>query len=288
MKPLVEVLNASTEYLRGRGVPSPRLEAELLIGHALGLTRVQVYLQFDRPLLPAELESIRGLVRRRGNRECLAYVVGHKEFFGREFLVQPGVLVPRPDTETLIESLLEAIPTDTPCLIADVGSGSGCIGLTLAAERPEARIYAIDPSEIALATTRANVEALGLKERVAVLRGLWLDPVPANRVIDWVVSNPPYIPSGEIEQLEPEVRDHEPRLALDGGADGLEIYRTLIPKAAARAQVGVAFEVGQGQAPKIAEWMAAAGLVDVTTSTDLGGTPRVVMGRTRKAESRGA
>lgn len=282
MKPLVDVLGASTEFLRARGVPSPRLEAELLIGHALTLTRVQVYLQFDRPLLPPELESIRGLVRRRGNRECLAYVVGHKEFFGREFLVQPGVLVPRPDTETLIESLLAAIPLDAPCFVADIGSGSGCIGLTLAAERPEVRVYAVDPSEIAIACTRANVEAMGLKERVAVLRGQWLDPIPPQRAIDWVVSNPPYIPSGEIAQLEPEVRDFEPRLALDGGVDGLALYRKLIPLAAARARAGVAVEVGQGQAPIVADWMAEAGLVDVTTTTDLSGTPRVVLGKKTK------
>ena len=278
MKALVDVLGASTEYLRARGVPTPRLEAELLLGHALGLTRVQVYLQFDRPLTDAELDSARDLVRRRGNRECFAHVVGHKEFFGREFVVPPGVLVPRPDTETLVETLLAVMAPETAFFVADAGSGSGCIGLTLAAERPLVRVYAVDPSEDALAATRANVEALNLKDRVAVLRGKWLDPIPKARPIDWVVSNPPYIPSGDIAALEPEVRDHEPRLALDGGTDGLDAYRTLLPEAARRARVGVAVEIGIGQAESVAAIFASTGLTKVAAHADLAGTPRVVIG----------
>lgn len=287
MKPLVDVLNASTEFLRGRGVPSPRLEVELLLAHALGLTRVQVYLQFDRPLHTEELDTIRALVKRRGNRECLAHIVGHKEFFGREFRVRPGVLVPRPDTETLIETMLSAISADTACFVADVGSGSGCIGLTLALERPLVRVYAVDASEPALAITRENVALLGLLDRVAVLRGNWLDPVPPARAIDWVVANPPYIPSRQIDDLEPEVREHEPRLALDGGDDGLSAYRILVPVAAKRARVGVAVEVGQGQAPAVVALFSAAGLVGVTTTNDLAGTPRVVLGRRPSAVKTG-
>lgn len=283
MKPLVEVLMSTAAYFKSRGIPSARLDAELLIGHALGLDRVQVYLAFDRPLLDEELEPIRALVRRRGNREPLAWIVGSREFYGRDFRVGPGVLVPRPDTETLIEALLPLLPLNEECFVADVGSGSGCIGLTLAAERPLLRLYAIDKAEAPLTFTRENVEALGLKDRVAVLRGSLLAPVPAARRIDWVVSNPPYIPSADIEGLAPEVRDQEPRLALDGGPDGLDVYRALVHQASARAQRGVAFEVGYGQAPEVAALVEAAGFPRVTLHADLGGVQRVVIGQRAEA-----
>lgn len=283
MKPLVEVLMSTAAYFKSRGIPSARLDAELLIGHALGLDRVQVYLAFDRPLLEEELEPIRTMVRRRGNREPLAWIVGKREFYGRDFRVGPGVLVPRPDTETLIEALLPLLPAEEELFVADVGSGSGCIGLTLAAERPKLRLYAIDKAEAPLTFTRENVEALGLKERVAVLRGSLLAPVPAARRIDWVVSNPPYIPTADLEGLAPEVRDQEPRLALDGGHDGLELYRALVVEAAARATRGVAFEVGYGQAPAVAALVEAAGFPRVTLHADLGGVQRVVIAQRAEA-----
>ncbi len=277
MKALVEVLTATTDFFRSRGIPSPRLDAELLIGHALGLNRVGVYLNFDRPIRDEELEPIRAMVRRRGNREPVAWILGKKEFYGRDFVVGPGILVPRPDTETLIETLLPLLGDADPIFVADIGSGSGCIGLTLATEKPGLRLFAVDVSEIALATTKQNVEALGLKERVAVLRGSLLEPIPAGRVIDWVVSNPPYIPSADLDGLQPEVRDHEPRIALDGGADGLDVYRRLIPVAAARARVGIALEVGDGQAGAVADLAREAGLSTVTITRDLGGIERVVI-----------
>lgn len=279
MKPLVEVLLATTTFFKARGIPSARLDAELLIGDALGLDRVHVYLAFDRPLVEAELEAIRARVRRRGNREPLAWIVGKKEFYGRDFVVGPGVLVPRPDTETIIEALLPRLGDDAPLFVADVGSGSGCIGLTLAAEKPGVRLFAIDVSEPALQFTRQNVEKLGLKERVAVLRGPDLDPVPPTRPLDWVVSNPPYISSADLDALEPEVRDHEPRVALDGGPDGLAPYRRLAPAAAARARRGVAFEVGFGQAEAVAALVRDAGFAQAEVVRDLAGVDRVVIGQ---------
>jgi release factor glutamine methyltransferase len=312
VKPLVDVLTATTTWFKERGIPSPRLDAELLLGHVLGLDRVKVYLNFDRPLSDDELERIRTLVRRRGAREPLAWVLGSKEFYGRDFVVGPGVLVPRPDTETLIEAALAWLPAPTasggggeappqrppsageppadpsataaapeepPVYVADIGSGSGCIGLTLALERPAVRLYAVDKSDDALAATRANVERHGLDKRVAVLRGDLLAAVPAARPLDWIVSNPPYIPSAELEGLAPEVRDHEPRVALDGGPDGLAVYRRLVPAAAARARQGVLFEVGIHQADAVADLLRAAGLPDVRTWNDLAGIPRVVGGR---------
>jgi release factor glutamine methyltransferase len=239
MRPLVEVLTTTTEWFRERGIPSPRLDAELILAHVLQLERVKLYLQFDRPLTDAELDALRPLVKRRGAREPIAWVLGTKGFHAHDFEVRPGTLVPRPDTETLVEALLARIPAGTadaePVYVADIGCGTGCIGLTIAAERPQVRLFAVDLSEPAIATTRANAERLGLKDRVAVLRGDLLAPVPANRPLDWIVSNPPYIPSGEIDDLAPEVSRHEPRLALDGGPDGLDVYRRLIPDAARAA-----------------------------------------------------
>lgn len=273
MKALVEVLGATTGWLRGRGVPSARLDAELILGHVLGLDRVGVYLNFDRPLGDAELEAVRVLVRRRGNREPLAWVLGEREFYGRPFTVVPGTLVPRPDTETLIEAALPLLDGD-PVYVADVGSGTGCIGLTLALERPGVRLYALDRSEEALGCTRANVERHGLKERVAVRGSDLLDGVPADRPLDWVISNPPYIRSETLAELSPEVK-MEPRLALDGGADGLDVYRRLIPAALRRATNGILVEVGEGQAHAVAAMMEG---LTIRIHTDLGGVERVVAG----------
>ncbi len=283
MKPLVEVLLSTTAWFKERGIPSARLDAELLIGHVLGLDRVKVYLNFDRPFADDELERLRPLVRRRGNREPLAWILGEKEFYGRDFVVTPGVLVPRPDTETLIEAALEWIParedeSGDPVLVADVGAGTGCIGITLALERPFIRVFELDREDAPLASTRANVVKHGLDKRVAVLRSDLLSAVPASRTLDWVVSNPPYIPSRDIDTLQAEVRDHEPRAALDGGDDGLAVYRRLVPDAR-RARAGALFEVGAGQAADVAALLTQAGFVDVKIWKDLAGTERVVGGR---------
>lgn len=275
MKPLVEVLTATTEWFRTRGIPSARLDAELIIGHVLGLDRVKVYLNYDRPLYNVELESVRALVRRRGAREPLAWITEEKEFCGHPFTVRPGTLVPRPDTETLVEVAVARFDGD-PIHVADVGCGTGAIGLTLALEVPAVRLYALDLSDEALACTRLNVDRHGLKDRVAVRRSDLLSGVPADRPLHWVVSNPPYIPSAEIGTLAPEVQ-LEPRLALDGGVDGLAVYRRLVPEAARRVERGLIVEVGMGQAPAVRALMEAAGLT-VTVHADLAGVERVVAG----------
>lgn len=272
---LVEVLQRTTTFFEHKGIPTARLDAQLLLGHVLGLDRVKLYLNFDRPMAEPELETFRVLVRRRGEREPLAWLLGTKEFYGRPFTVGPGVLVPRPDTETLIERLLPELTGD-PLYLADVGSGSGVIAITLALECPGLRVFAVEASPEAILYTRQNVERHGLKERVAVLLGRDLAPIPAARPLDWVVSNPPYIPSAALERLQPEVALREPRLALDGGGDGLDMYRRLIPLAQARARIGLAFEVGAGQADQVA---ALCGDWLTSVHTDLAGTPRVVIAR---------
>lgn len=275
---LVDVLTRTEAWFRTREISSPRLEAELILCHVLDLTRVQVYLAYDRPLNDAELTQIRALVKRRGTREPLAWILGNKPFHAINLQVEPGVLVPRPDTETLVEAALELIDADPAesVFVADVGTGSGAVGLAIAAARPTVRVYATDVSEQALAVAKKNVALLKLGDRVAVLRGSLLEPIPANRHIDWVVSNPPYIPSRQIERLEPEVSKFEPRLALDGGPDGLNVYRALIPAAAARARKGILVEVGHDQAARVATLMRKAGLREPRVFDDLAGIGRVV------------
>lgn len=279
MLTVVQILTRTEAFLRERGIDSPRLEAELLLSQALKMERLQLYLAWDRPVTQTERDLLRDFVARRGKREPLAWITGSTGFHAIDLSVHRGVLVPRPDTETLVEAALKYIPPeDDPVYVADVGCGTGAVGLALAAAHKGIRLWAIDISPEALANTRENVKALGLEDRVAVRNGPWLDPIPANRPVEWVVSNPPYIPSSDIDGLMPEVSRWEPRLALDGGDDGLHPYRVLIPRAAKRATRGVLVEIGIGQAPRVVELMRRAGLTDVNTFDDLAGIPRVVAG----------
>jgi release factor glutamine methyltransferase len=276
---LVQVLTRTETWFRTKGVPSPRLDAELLLCHVLDMERVGLYLAHDRPLDEVELATLRPLVRRRGDREPLAWIVGSQGFHQIDLAVGAGVLVPRPDTETLVEAALGWIEDADPVYVADVGCGSGAVGLALAHARQGVRVFAIDIADAALETTRTNVAALQLQDRVAVLRGDLLDPIPENRIIDWVVSNPPYIPTSDIDALMPEVSQFEPRLALDGGGDGLQVIRRLITQARARARKGLLLEVGAGQAPLVADLLGIGGFTDVVTFNDLPGIERVVGGR---------
>jgi release factor glutamine methyltransferase len=194
------------------------------------------------------------------------------------------VLCPRPDTETLVEAALEWIGSPAePVYVADVGCGSGAVGLAIAAACEQVRVYAIDVDRTALDLTLANVKRLGLEKRVAVLEGDLLSPVPPHRPIDWVVSNPPYVPTGDIDALEPEVSRWEPRRALDGGRDGLDVVRRLVPLAARRARAGVLLEIGVHQAAPALQVLARAGLVEGRAWTDLGGVHRVVGARVSRA-----
>ena len=276
MPTIVEIIKKSEQFLRGRGVSSPRLDTELLIGDVLQLDRLQLYMKFDLPLNEKELSQIREHIRRRGQREPMAYILGYKEFYANRFSILPGVLCPRPDTETLIEIALTHIPQDETFYLADVGSGSGCIGLSLALERPKLNLYATDISPIALKCTQNNVNAFELSKRVAILKGHYLDPVPPNRPINMLVSNPPYIPSADIHTLAPEVRQHEPKTALDGGEDGLACYRALAVQSASRSIKMVIVEIGFNQADAVQAIFQARGY-DTTSHKDLSGHDRVIV-----------
>jgi release factor glutamine methyltransferase len=279
----MEVVRLSTGYLESHGSSSPRLDAELLAAEALDLRRIDVYLQFDRPLEEEQLGAIRELVRRRGDGEPVAHITGEREFHSRTYMVSPDVLIPRPETETLVGlALAEArrrAPGGAGLHIADIATGSGCIAVTLAAELPAAQITATDVSEPALAIARANAARHGVADRVALLQGSWCAPV-AGLCFDIVVANPPYIPTDELAGLTRDVRDHEPVLALDGGADGLDAYRELVPSIATVLAAGgwSALEIDTRAAERVAALaVEALGPRTITQShPDLTDRPRVV------------
>jgi release factor glutamine methyltransferase len=276
MLTLLEVLDKSTAYLDKQGIERPKFEAQLLLAHVLQTDRLQLFMQFDRPLGEDELAALREPLRRRGQGEPYAYIVGSQEFWSLDFAVGAGVLIPRPDTETLVEQALKLLPEDQELFVADVCAGTGCVGIALASERPGLKVYATELSEDAIGLLRTNVKAHGLDKRVAVLRGDLLSPIPEHRRIDVVVSNPPYIASGELAGLA--VSRFEPRQALDGGRDGLDIYRRLVPEAARRAEVAVLMEIGHDQGAAVSALFEKAGLRDVQVIRDLGGNDRVVLG----------
>jgi release factor glutamine methyltransferase len=223
---LIDIVRLSTTYLGDHGSQSARLDSELLCAQALGLRRIDLYLQFDRPLDEQELTSIRELVRRRGKGEPVAYITGTREFYGRPFTVTPDVLVPRPDTETLVQRAIASL-RDRPgaqLRVADLGTGSGCIAITLGAEVPGMRVLATDVSAAAIAVARANATALGID--VELVACSWADALDG--AFDLIVSNPPYVTTEELAAVDRDVRDFEPRGALLGGDDGLDAYRALL------------------------------------------------------------
>ncbi len=277
MLTLLEVFNRTESFLGSKGISNPKFEAQLVLAHALKIDRLQIFMRFDQPLEQSELDAVRELVRRRGEGEPYAYLVGHQEFWSLEFQVGPGVLIPRPDTETLVEHVLAALPEDQELFLADVCAGSGCIGIAIASERPLVKVYACELSEQALPYLKKNITSHSMEKRVAALRGDLLDPIPESRPIDWVLSNPPYIATQEMHGLH--VAKSEPLQALDGGQDGLEIYRRLIPAAAQRARIGVAMGIGHDQGQAVAALFEAAGLTQVQVIPDLGKRDRVVTGR---------
>ncbi|HEY4743672.1 MAG TPA: peptide chain release factor N(5)-glutamine methyltransferase, partial [Desulfuromonadaceae bacterium] len=232
-------------------------------------------LNFDRPLSEPELAAYRAMVARRAKREPLQHILGSQEFFGLEFEVTPDVLIPRHDTETLVTEALGRMPGARSVL--DIGAGSGCIAVALAKQLPEATVVAVDISSAALAVARRNAEKHGVS--IEFLAGSLLEPV-AGRRFDLVVSNPPYIPTGDIAGLEPEVRDHEPRGALDGGADGLDAYRILVPAARACLNPGgwLLVEMGICQADAVAALFRQSGFGEIHTARDAGAIERVVGG----------
>ena len=268
--------------LAKRGIDSARLDADLLVAHALKLKRIALYLDLDRPLEDAELRAIRSLVERRRGFEPVAYILGEREFYGRGFEVTRDVLIPRPDTETLVEQTLLLMRSgDGGGRLLDLCTGSGAVALTLAAELPQRRVLGTDVSEAALAVAARNAERLKLTERVELRQGDLFEAVPESERFAAITVNPPYIGADEMATLAPDVRDHEPRLALDAGPDALVFYRRIVRDAPRHLEPGASLlvEVGYTQAAAVRALFAEAGLADVRSAKDLAGTERVVIGR---------
>lgn len=229
-----ELLAVSTDWLRARGIESARLDAELLLGHALQESRLQLYMDLDRPLSDHERDRFRPLLARRGRHEPVAYILGEKEFYGLAMTVTPAVLVPRPDTEALVDRALERLAKDESGVVVDLCTGSGCVAIALAHERPSLRVVATDVSEEALLVAAENAKRHDVEARVELRRGDALDPVRDVEGAKLIVGNPPYIKRADEPSLMPDVKDHEPALALFGeDDDGLGVHRRIV--AGARA-----------------------------------------------------
>ncbi len=270
----LKTLSWTKEFLLAKGIDNARLEAEWLLCAATGLDRVGLYLQYDKPLNEHELAEYREMVARRARREPLQHILGSQEFYGRDFFVSGDVLIPRHDTETLVTEAISRSPNALTVL--DIGTGSGCIAVSLQKLLPQAVITATDISEAALAVARRNAEKH--VSEIEFLSGCLLEPVVA-RCFDLIVSNPPYIPSADIVALTPEVREYDPLTALDGGSDGLDIYRQLIPASVEHLNPGgwLLVEVGINQAKDVVAIFRNSGSFnEPVTAIDPGGIERVV------------
>ncbi len=272
---LLELLNWTTEYFEDKGIDEARLNAEVLLSEVMGMERVMLYARFENTVPPEKRRKFRRMVSRRADREPLQYLLGSTEFYGREFEITPDVLVPRPETELLVERCLEKIPEDAEDFaLVDVGTGSGVIAITLACERSGVDVVAIDSSQDALEVAGSNARSLGVEDRVDLVRGDLCDPLEGSATeVDLIASNPPYIPSSEIDDLQPEVSDWEPREALDGGEDGLDAIREIIHAAPDVLTPGgwIVLELGEGQAQPVRELVSDEDTLDdasIETVTD--------------------
>ena len=276
---LVQAWTLAKSRLEAAGIEGPVIDARLLVEAAADASRTDIIADPQRLLSEAQQALLETYIARRERRAPVSHILGRKGFWKIMVSVTPDVLTPRPDTETVVERALALFPEGRAFSVLDLGVGSGAILLAILAERPAAKGLGVDVSEEALVVARENAANLGLAPRTVLLRGDWTSGL-GDSGFDLVVSNPPYIPTGDIAGLEPEVRDHEPRLALDGGADGLDAYRRLAPEILRVLKPGGRFlvEIGFDQSAAVEALFRAAGAAEVATARDLANRDRVVMG----------
>lgn len=277
---VLEAITKGAEFLARKQIQSPRLQVELLLAHLLELPRLKLYLNFERRLTESQSNALRDLLVQRASRVPLQHLTRSANFCGLNLTVSSAVLIPRPETELLAEqawTFLNSLQSETRFL--DVGTGSGCISIAIVAHASRSRGVAVDISSDALAVARQNLSAHDFANRVELREGGLLTTLQPAERFDVIVSNPPYIPTAEIELLEPEVRDHDPRLALDGGPDGLGFYRALAQGAAAHLQAGgrILLEFGDGQGPALRELFVAQGWVVHGIICDLAQKERILI-----------
>ena len=276
---LVKAWTAAKDRLKDAGVDQPSIDARLMLEVAAGVTRTEIVTDPYRELTAEQIATLDEYLARRTRREPVSHIIGRKGFWKILLQVNKNVLTPRPETEVIVDEVLKAFPEQMPFSMLDLGVGSGTILLAVLAERPAAKGLGVDASDEALAVARDNAANLDLNTRAALMHGDWTAGL-GDATFDLVVSNPPYIPTAVIETLEPEVRDHEPRLALDGGADGLEAYRLLAPEILRVLKPGGMFavEIGYDQSKAVEALFNAAGAQQVRTVKDLSTHDRVVTG----------
>jgi len=278
MLTVLEIIKRTTEFLEKRGVEGARLNSELLIGHALGLKRMQLYLQFERPLTELELEKIRPLVKRRSNREPLQYVIGETDFSGLKLKVDRRALIPRPETEYLIEVVAGRM-TVPPANILDLGTGTGAIALALATKYLAASVTAVDKSPEAMMLARENAAALGLADRVSFIQSDWFTALPTELRFGLIVANPPYLTESEVREAQPEVKDYEPQSALVAGENGLADLVPIIRGARTYLEAGgfLACETGIAQHAQLEPLAIASGYSRTESLRDLTGRERYLL-----------
>lgn len=277
------ILQWTTAHLAKHGSDTPRLDAEILLAHARSCARIELYTRFDEQLSEPQRAVMRTLVRRRAQSEPVAYLVGHREFFSLDFRVTPNVLIPRPETETLVVELLTSIEPLANPRVADIGTGSGCIAVAVAANNPRVEITAVDISEAALSIARENAGRHGVSDRIRLVEGNLLEPLAGQPPFDAIVSNPPYVADGELPTLQPDVRLHEPNQALSAGEDGLNVIRRLILGAHSHLTGGgvLLMEISPEQSDAIVRLLNDAGYyTGVRIVKDSSGDARVVHART--------
>lgn len=278
------VLDWTIEYLRKYECETARLDAEILLAFSRGCQRIQLYTEYDAPLTPEERSKMRDLVKRRAGHEPVAYLVGFREFFGLDFEVEPGVLIPRPDTETLVVKAIELARELESPRVLDLCTGSSCVAAAIAENCAGAAVTAVEIDDLAYAVAARNLAKHALTDRVTLLQGDLFEPVPVEGHFDLIVSNPPYVTTAEMDTLPPDVRLHEPHRALDGGTDGLDIVRRIISAGHSRLNSGGAMllEISSSQAAAVAELFAQTGVFEsATIEKDLAGQSRVVWAKKR-------
>lgn len=281
-----KVLDWTIGHLKQHGSESPRLDAEILLAHARGCQRIQLYTQYDTELEPEERATMRDLVRRRATLEPVAYLVGYREFFGIEFDVEPGVLIPRPDTESLVVTALEILKELPSASVLDVCTGTGCIPVAIAANCEAATLTAIELDDQVQQIAQRNIEKHGLAGRISLLQGDLFSPLSSDALFDVITANPPYVTDEEMDTLQPDVRLHEPQLALRGGADGLDIVRRLIAEGSSwlAGSGALLLEIGEKQSSAVTQLFADSGKFEPAQIVkDLGGHSRIVWARKRPA-----
>ena len=281
MPTVLEIINLSNDYLKNKGIDSPRINAELLLAKVLNCKRLDLYLSFDRPLVESELTLYRAFIKRRSKNEPLQYIVGSVEFYGLEFVVNSSVLIPRQETEILVESIITANNDRGNLKILDIGTGSGIIAICLAKYLNQAQVFALDSSADSLKVAKENAIVNGVEENINFIRqDINIDGINFVNDIDIVVSNPPYISNEEYSKLQPELRMYEPRIALTDDSDGFSFFKTISQKASKllKNHGKIYFEVSQGQYQQVEEILKLENFININIYKDYLNIERVVYG----------